>query len=558
MKSVVKTGQLQIPPRETYSLCTLGHSLFMERYRAIDARDVRFDGQFFTAVSSTGIYCRPSCPARTPKPENVTFYPTSAAAQTAGFRACKRCFPEAVPGTPEWNLRHDLAGRAMRLILDGIVDREGVDGLSCRLGYSARHIHRVLMSQLGSGPLSLARARRAQTARALIVDSDMALADVAFAAGFGSVRQFNITIQEVFAASPNELRTRFRKPLPAGGLAVVTGTSSSLKVRLNIDLPVRQPFDAIGAFHFLAARAVNGLEVADISASDHLSYARTLLLPGGASAVEVTASRVDETSWHVRARLELATLADVAPAIARVRRMLDLDADPVAVDTALRHDPELAPLVERTPGIRVPGAVDPHELVIRALVGQQISVAAARTHLARLAAHSGVTYVSSIPGLTRLFPTPEQIITAVPEPATHEPLHPDRPLRLPGQAIRALLAICHALKSGELTVDVGVDADSLREQLLSWPRIGDWTASYIAMRVLGDPDAWLYGDVALIAGAKNIGILKHDTSKAISHRLLAAGATPWSPWRSYASMHLWQAATQASPAPNLPKLSESR
>lgn len=190
----------------------------MERYRAIDARDERFDGQFFTAVSSTGVYCRPSCPARTPKPENVTFYPTSAAAQTAGFRACKRCLPEAVPGTPEWNLRHDLAGRAMRLILDGTVDREGIDGLASRLGYSARHIHRVLVSQLGAGPLSLARARRAQSARTLLVDSDLALADVAFAAGFGSVRQFNVTIQEVFASRPNELRARFRRPIQADGL----------------------------------------------------------------------------------------------------------------------------------------------------------------------------------------------------------------------------------------------------------------------------------------------------------------------------------------------------
>lgn len=542
----MKTDQRQELPHETYTLCVLGHSMFTERYRAIDARDVRFDGQFFTAVSSTGIYCRPSCPARTPKPANVTFYPTSAAAQTAGFRACKRCLPEATPGTPEWNLRHDLAGRAMRLILDGTVDREGVDGLASRLGYSARHIHRVLVSQLGAGPLSLARARRAQSARTLLVDSDLALADVAFAAGFGSVRQFNITIQEVFASRPNELRARFRRPVQAEGVRNETPGSPTLKVRLNIDLPVRQPFDAAGVFQFLAARAVDGVEVADLSVSDHLSYARTLLLPGGPGAVEMTATHTDKTQWRVRARLELATLPDVAPAIARVRRMLDLDADPVAVDTALRYDPELAPLVDHTPGVRVPGAADPHELVIRALVGQQISVAAARTHLGRLAAHSGSAYVSTIPGLTRLFPTPGEIISAIPEPATDEPLDPDRPLRLPGQSIRALLAISRALKNGELTVDVGVDADILRDQLLSWPRIGQWTASYIAMRVLGDPDAWLFGDVALVAGAKNTGMLKPDTPTANCHRALADRATQWSPWRSYAAMHLWKAATKAS------------
>lgn len=528
----------QRPPRGTYSACTLGHSLFKERYRAIDARDVRFDGQFFTAVSSTGIYCRPSCPARTPKPENVTFYPTSAAAQTAGFRACKRCFPEAAAGTPEWNLRRDLAGRAMRFILDGTVDREGVEGLASRLGYSVRHIHRVLVSELGAGPLSLARARRAQSARALLVDSDLAFADVAFAAGFGSVRQFNTTIQEIFATKPGELRTRYRGPLPAEGSRDETG-GHPLGVRLSVDLPVRQPFDAAGVFKFLAARAVAGVEVADLSAPACLRYARTLLLPGGPGAVQITAT-LTKATWHVRARLELATLADVAPAIARVRRLLDLDADPVAVDTGLRQDPALVPLVERTPGIRVPGAVDPHELVIRALIGQQISVMAARTHLGRLSARTGSGYVSTIPGLTRLFPTIDQIIAGIPEPGNDGPLDPDRPLRLPSHAIRALLTLSHALKCGQLTVDVGVDAEILREQLLSLPRIGHWTAAYIAMRVLGDPDAWLYGDVALVAGARSVGFLKHDVAKTAGHRVLADRATQWAPWRSYAVMHLWR------------------
>lgn len=526
---------------EADDVCVAGHSKFMERYRAIESRDARFDGQFFTAVSSTGVYCRPSCPARTPKVVNVTFYPTAAAAQVAGFRACKRCLPEATPGTPEWNLRHDLAGRAMRLILDGTVDREGVDGLASRLGYSARHIHRVLVSQLGAGPLSLARARRAQSARTLLVDSDLALADVAFAAGFGSVRQFNITIQEVFAARPNELRARFRTPVQAEGLREDMTISPTPKVRLNIDLPVRQPFDAPGVFQFLAARAIDGVETAELSPPERMSYARTLMLPGGPGAVEVTATYTDRTQWRVRARLELATLPDVAPAIARVRRMLDLDADPVAVDTALRRDPELAPLVERTPGVRVPGAIDPHELVVRALVGQQISVAAARTHLERLAAHSGSAYVSTIPGLTRLFPTPGQMISTIPEPAAGEPLDPNRPLRLPGQSFRALLAISRALKNRDLVIDVGADANVLRDQLLSWPRIGQWTASYIVMRVLGDPDAWLFGDVALVAGAKNIGMIEPDSPTGRSHRALADRAAEWSPWRSYAAMHLWAA-----------------
>lgn len=522
--------------------CAPGHPQFAERYRTIDARDVRFDGQFVTAVSSTGIYCRPSCPARTPKPENVTFYSTSAAAHEAGFRACKRCLPEAAPGTPEWDLRRDLAGRAMRLIADGTVDRDGIDGLASRLGYSPRHVHRVLVAELGAGPQALARARRAQSARSLLVGSDLSLADVSFAAGFGSVRQFNATVQDVFAARPSELRARARGTAATGAALRSDGGTPGHPVRLDVDLPVRQPFDAPGVLGFLAARAVDGVEVADLSGGGTLRYARTLGLPGGPAAVEVVARQVPGTGWSVRAHLELAGLADVAPAVARLRRMLDLDADPVAIDAALRRDPALAPLVESTPGARVPGAVDAHELVVRALVGQQISVAAARTHLGRLAARAGSRYSSSIPGLSRMFPTPRQILAAVPVPPTGETLDPDRPLRLPGRSIRSVLAISRALDSGDLTVDVGVDAATLRETLLAQSGIGRWTAAYVAMRVLGDPDAWLDGDVALVAGAKVAGLLPDGTPPRAAHVALASLAQAWSPWRSYAAVHLWRAA----------------
>lgn len=521
--------------------CAEGDDLFAERYRAIDARDTRFDGQFFTAVSSTGIYCRPSCPARTPKPQNVTFYLTSAAAHEAGFRACKRCLPEAAPGTPEWDLRRDLAGRAMRLITDGVVDRDGVDGLAARLGYTARHVHRLLVAELGAGPLALARARRAQTARALIVGSDLALADVAFAAGFGSVRQFNDTVQEVFDAPPRDLRARSRRAgaPPVAGHPAGAGPAAA---RLDVDLPVRQPFDAPGVFRFLAVRAVAGVEVADL-APDRLRYARTLSLPHGPAAVDVVATATPTGGWRVRVRLELASLADVPPAVARVRRMLDLDADPAAVDAALAADPVLAPLVAATPGIRVPGAVDPHELVVRALVGQQISVAAARTHLGRLAARTGSPYASGIDGLDRLFPTPAQVVGCVPEPVTDGPLDPDRPLRLPRRAVRAVLDTCRALADGTLAVHVGADPEHLRADLVARPRIGPWTAAYVAMRVLGDPDAWLNGDVALVAGARATGALDQDLPTAAAHRVLADRASTWAPWRSYAAMHLWQAAS---------------
>ncbi len=522
--------------------CSLGDPLFESQYRAIGARDVRFDGQFFTAVSSTGIYCRPSCPARTPKPENVSFYLTSAAAHAAGYRACKRCLPEATPGAPEWNLRRDVSGRAMRLIADGVVDREGVDGLADRLGYTARHLRRLLTDELGAGPVALARARRAQSARALLVGTDLPVTDVAFAAGFGSIRQFNDTMRDVFDVRPGDLR------VPAHPASRPPGAGAGMAaVRLDLCLPVRQPFDAMDVFGFLAARAVEGIEVAEVASDSRLRYARTLALPHGPGAVDIVATRLHHTGWEITLGLEVTSLADVAPAVARVRRLLDLDADPVAIDAGLSSDPQMAPLVERRPGIRVPGAVDPHELLVRAIVGQQISVARATAHLTRLVDVAGERWHSSIPGLDRLFPTPARIIDHVPEPVDGASPDPGRPLRLPGRSVRAVVAAARALASGDLDIHVGADPDVLREQLISLKGIGPWTAGYVTMRVLGDPDTWLSGDVALVAGAKAAGILPPGTAKAAAHRALAGRARSWAPWQSYAVMHLWHAT--AAPAP---------
>lgn len=528
---------------------------FAERYRAIAARDTRFDGQFFTAVRTTGIYCRPSCPARTPKPENVSFYLTSAAAHEAGYRACKRCLPEAAPGTPAWDLRHDLAARAMRLIADGVVDREGTDGLAARLGYSARQVHRLLTAELGAGPIALARAQRAQTARSLVIGTDLPLADVAFAAGFGSIRQFNDTVADVFDTTPSELRARARRtrgaptrpalPVrhetsavmgPDGARGRVPGGESvadAARVRLGLELPVREPFDARGLVAFLAARAVDGVEVAAID-GDEVRYARTLHLPHGPGAAEVVAGP-GAGPGRVAVRLELASPADVSVAVARLRRLLDLDADPTAVDTTLADDPALAPLVARSPGLRLPGTVDPHEIVVRAIVGQQISVAAARTHLSRLAAGAGTPYESAVPGLTRLFPTPSQVAASA---AEH--------LRLPARSLATITATAGALDDGSLAVGVGDDGDRLRAALVARRGIGPWTAAYVAMRVLRDPDSWLDGDVALLAGAAAAGIelpgLPDDASRAARSRALAARAERWAPWRSYAAVHLWRAA----------------
>jgi AraC family transcriptional regulator, regulatory protein of adaptative response / DNA-3-methyladenine glycosylase II len=471
---------------------------FDERYRAIESRDVRFDGQFVTAVRSTGIYCRPSCPARTPKPSNVTFFPTSAAAHEAGYRACKRCLPEAAPGSPAWNLRSDVAGRAMRLIADGVIEREGVPGLASRLGYSPRHLTRVLTAELGAGPLALARAQRAHTARMLLIGTDMSAADVAFSAGFASIRQFNDTVREVFAMTPLELRAR-RHTTP--------GTTPLGEIDLL--LPLRGPFDGAGLFAWMAARAV-----ADVEQAGSASFSRSLRLPGGPAWFELR-----QEGERVRLRARLGHLGDLSVLVARARRLFDLDADPVAVDAALAAHPELSASVTAIPGIRVPGAADPHEMLIRAMIGQQITVVAARTALSSLTAALGERTLDG----ALLFPT----MAAIAE-------HGAEVLRGPAARIRAVTGAAAALASGDLRLSSGDDAGDQRAALLALPGVGPWTADYVRMRVTGDPDVLLPGDVAARAGAAALGI-PSDASG------LVAWAARTAPWRSYLTAHLWRA-----------------
>jgi len=472
---------------------------FDERYRAIDARDTRFDGQFVTAVRSTGIYCRPSCPARTPKPENVTFYPTSAAAHEAGYRACKRCLPEAAPGSPAWNVRGDAAARAMRLIAAGVVEQEGVSGLAQRLGYSTRHLTRLLTAELGAGPLALARAHRAHTARMLLVGTDMPIGDVAFSAGFSSIRQCNDTIREVFGMTPGELRARRR------------GTVTDAQSEIDLVLPHRAPMDAAGVFTWMAARALPGVETATAT-----SFARHLRMPGGPAHMEIRQT----PDGQLRLRARVTRLGDLAPLVATARRLFDLDADPVAVDDALSAHPELAPLVAALPGIRVPGAADPHEMLIRAMVGQQITVAAARTALSALADQLGERTGDG--GV--LFPTMAAIAA-----------HGAEVLRGPAARIRAITGAAAALADGSLPLTIGDDGAEQRARLLAMPGIGPWTADYVRMRVIGDPDVLLPGDVAMRAGAAASGLPADP-----------AGITAWAervaPWRSYLAAHLWRAA----------------
>ncbi|HWM33271.1 MAG TPA: AlkA N-terminal domain-containing protein [Pseudolysinimonas sp.] len=470
---------------------------FETQYRALSARDARFDGQFIAGVFTTGIYCRPSCPALTPKPGNVRFFRTAAAAHDAGLRACKRCQPDAVPGSPDWNLHDDLASRAMRLVQDGVVEREGVAGLARRLGYTPRHVSRVLQSELGAGPLALARAHRAQTARSLLAATELPISDIAFAAGFGSLRQFNETIAAVYRATPSELRALTRR----GQRAPVAGDSAEITLRL----PARAPFDPAGLFRFFADHAIAGLEE---GSEQH--FARTLALPAGPAAVRVVP---DDDRAGVIVTARLTALSDVPALVARIRRMFDLDADSVAIDGALSRDPVLAPLVGAVPGIRLAGTADGEEALFRTLIGQQISVAAARTVLGRL--------VTDLGGGT--FPSAARIAE-----------HGAAVLRGPASRVRSILAVADAVAAGDVRLDVETPAAELREALLALPGVGPWTAGYLAMRVLGNPDILLTSDLVVRQSAAELGL-------GDSERELRERGAAWAPWRSYATVHLWRA-----------------
>ncbi|MFE2957362.1 DNA-3-methyladenine glycosylase 2 family protein [Nocardia tengchongensis] len=525
-------------------VCVSANDLDFERcYRAVATRDARFDGHFVTAVRTTGIYCRPSCPAITPKRANVTFLPTAAAAQQGGFRACRRCLPDAAPGSPLWNTRADLASRAMRLIGDGVIERGGVPALANALGYSQRQLTRVLTGELGAGPLALARAHRAHTARLLIQTTRLPMSDIAFAAGFASIRQFNDTVREVFAVSPTALREESRRrngdTLPA--------TNGLLTLRL----PYREPLDRTWLEWFLAAHAVPGLEL-----YENGIYTRSLRTPHGHTTI-----RLSIQPGHVRAALSLQDMRDLAPTVARIRHFLDLDADPVGIDEALTAGMAGMPLrvghtgempgetdpddprsggfgptshgadpsngiqsfdgIALPAGIRVPGCLDGPELLLRTMIGQQISVAAANTHTARLVQQLGEPIDGPIP---HLFPTAEAIAE-----------HGSEVLTGPGRRIDAIVGAAKALAAGDLVLHSGRTAAELRRDLLALDGVGPWTADYVTMRLLADPDVLLPSDLVVRRGASLLGVDLTATAR-------------WAPWRSYLTMHLWKHAL-ANPEP---------
>jgi AraC family transcriptional regulator of adaptative response / DNA-3-methyladenine glycosylase II len=469
--------------------------------RAVRSKDARFDGWFFTAVVTTGIYCRPSCPVVPPKPKNMRFFPSAAAAQRAGFRACKRCRPDASPGSPLWNERADVVARAMRLIADGVVDREGVPGLAARLGYSVRQVERLVRAELGAGPLGLARAQRAQTARLLIETSALPMGQVAFAAGFSSIRSFNDTVSQVFALSPTQLRARAAGRSPSAGTGAV-----------SLRLPFRRPLCPDNLFGHLAATAVPGVEEWRDGA-----YRRTLRLPHGPGVVSLRPQ-----PEFVACRLWLTDLRDLSIAISRCRWLLDLDADPVAVDELLSTDEVLAPLVAKAPGRRVPRTVDPVEFAVRAVLGQQVSTAAARTHAARLVlAHGEVVPDPGGGGVTHLFPTAQALAELDP-----------RSLAMPASRRATLLGLVSAVVDGEIELGVGSDWGAARERLSGLAGFGPWTVESVLMRALGDPDAFLPGDLGVKVAARELGLPATPAA-------LTKASLRWRPWRAYAVQYLW-------------------
>jgi AraC family transcriptional regulator, regulatory protein of adaptative response / DNA-3-methyladenine glycosylase II len=506
-----------------------------QRYQAAASKDARFDGVFFVAVTSTGIYCRPSCPAITPKRANVRFFKTAAAAQLNGFRACKRCRPDASPGSPEWNVRADVTARAMRLIADGIIDRGGVTGLATELGYEQRQVRRLLTEELGAGPLALARAQRAQTARVLIETTGLPVGDIAFAAGFSSIRQFNATMLEVFDTPPTRLREQAArrgsssaaknsaaKHSAAKNSAAKHGAAKAARAApapppgaIRLRLAYRPPIDLPRMLAFLAARAIPGVEEAGPG-----TYHRVLSLQNGLALVSFRPPRggtgsTSPAGSYVECDLELSDLRDVAAAAARCRRLLDLDADPEAVSGHLAHDPLLGPVATACPGRRSPGCVDGDEMAIRAVLGQQVSVAAARKLAGRLAALYGKPLPAPRGGLTHCFP----------DAATLAGVSPDD-LPMPRARAKALVTLATALASGDVALHPGADRDRGAARLLELPGIGPWTASYIRMRALSDPDAFLPADAGVRRALTRLGGSVAD-------------AEAWRPWRSYATHHLW-------------------
>lgn len=470
-------------------------------YRAVESRDGRFDGKFFTAVLTTGVYCRPICPARTPKRAHMRFYPSAAAAQAAGFRPCLRCRPEASPGTPAWNGTEATVSRALRLIEEGALDEGNLDGLSGRLGVGTRHLRRLFVKHLGAPPLPVAQTRRLHLAKKLLDETGLPITEIAFISGFSSVRRFNESFRGAYKRAPSQFRRRSQ------GLDINETEMFQLK------LAYRPPFDWPELLEFLDKRAIPGVEEV---AGGH--YRRSVRLGDAAGVFEVTRGAGD----FLVLRAPIQFLRHIPLLVAGVRRIFDLGADPVSIAAHLKQDSLLAPCVLRRPGLRVPGTWNPFELAVRAVLGQQVSVQAATTLAGRLAVRYGTPLCTGARnGVTHLFPTPVRLAGARLEG-----------IGMPKARSTSITGLARAVADGalELSADKGLEAFVKSLRVLRG--FGPWTAQYVAMRALGEPDAFPAGDLGLQkAAAKN--------GNPMSGKALEMMAEAWRPWRSYAAVHLW-------------------
>ena len=471
-------------------------------YAAVRSRDRRFDGRFFAGVVTTGVYCRPVCPVRPAKPENVRWFACAAAAEAAGFRPCRRCRPEASPGTPAWSGTSAVVARALRLIAAGALDEGGVDGLADRLGLGARQLRRLFATHLGASPAEVARARRAHFARTLLDETDLPMAEVAFSAGFGSIRDFNHALRATFGRTPTALRRARGRRGPVANHGGVT-----------VRLAFRPPLDWSGLLGFLAPRATPGVEAVAAGV-----YRRTIAIDKGAGTIEVRAAAGEP---HLLMRVRLARPERLLQVVARARRLFDLDADPVPIADHLAASPELTPLVARRPGLRVPGAWDAFELAVRAVLGQQVTVRGATTLAGRLVRAAGTPLDRAEDGLTHLFPRPEAL--------AHADLASVGVPRARAATIRALAG---AVASGEVVLDASRGLEDAVARLAAVPGIGAWTAHYVAMRALGEPDAFPAADLGLRRALGN-------GAGRLAPARVAERAEAWRPWRAYAVMHLW-------------------
>ncbi len=479
-------------------------------HRALRARDARFDGRLFVGVVTTGVYCRPICPVPSPKSRNCRFFPSAAAAQAAGFRPCLRCRPEVAPHTPAWSGSAATVQRALRLIAEGVLDEGDVAGLAERVGVGERQLRRIFAKHVGASPLAVAQTNRLLLAKQLIDGSDLPMTQVALAAGYGSVRRFNDAIRSSWGRSPRTLRSR------RGARA------EALRAGTLLRLPFRRPYDWDGVLGFLGARAIPGVEEVRDGA-----YRRVVRLEKKPSIVEVRPGPAGEL---LHARLWLSHPVPLLPVAARLRRLFDLEADPVAIRRGLGRDPLLRAAARRHPGTRVPGAWDPFELAVRAILGQQVSVRAASTLAGRLVERFGRYLASPLPGssLRSAFPTPAVLAEA-----------DLRPVGLPTRRAGAIRALARSVADGSLDLDALHDAGSAVAALGALPGIGPWTAGYVAMRIARDPDVLLADDLGVQRALGEAGV--RPTPAEVTRR-----AEAWRPWRSYAVVLLWRGGAEAA------------